>query len=56
MSLYKDLSKEEKETVAYIDDEILRKAVIIDFEGPIVGDPVTCRVFEGHKIQNDFFE
>ena len=39
MSWYNDLSWQEKETVAYIDDKILRKAVIIDFEGPKVGDP-----------------
>ena len=39
MSWYKDLTWQEKKTVAYIDEEILRKAVIIDFEGPKVGDP-----------------
>ena len=39
MSWYNELSWQEKKTIAYIDEEILRKAVLIDFEGPKVGDP-----------------
>ena len=39
MSWYKELSRQEKKTIAHIDDEILNKAVIIDFEGPKIGAP-----------------
>ena len=39
MSWYNKLSWQEKKTIAYLDNEILSKAVIIDFEGPKEGDP-----------------
>lgn len=60
MILYNDLSEREQKEIANIDHSILSKAVIIDFEGPIEGDPELVGYLKDGKFKtiflNDVYE
>ena len=54
MILYNDLSNREQNDIANIDHSILSKAVIIDFEGPIEGDPELVGYLKDGKFKTIF--
>lgn len=54
MIFYNDLSEREQNEIANIDHSILSKAVIIDFEGPIEGDPELVGYLKNGKFKTIF--
>lgn len=54
MILYNDLSNREQNEIANINHSILSKAVIIDFEGPIEGDPELVGYLKDGKFKTIF--